>query len=101
LADEMLRGTNSRDKLEGSKAIVRKILEYRSYAIVATHDIGLTKSGMYDSDELRNFFFDIDYADGELLFDYKIKEGVCESFNASFLLNQLGIDVSNNYSKEI
>ena len=41
-------------------------------------------------------FFDIDYADGDLVFDYKIKPGICENFNASFLLGKLGIDTNVN-----
>lgn len=89
--DEMLRGTNSKDKLNGSIGITKKLLESNSYAMVATHDIKLAELGATD-DRIANYFFDIDYEDGDLVFDYKIKKGVCENFNASFLLGQLGIE---------
>ncbi len=92
LADEILRGTNSHDKLKGSKAIVLRILQQKSYGIVATHDIALAQLSEKHAG-INNFFFDIDFAAGELLFDYKIKKGICENFNASFLLGQLGLDV--------
>jgi DNA mismatch repair ATPase MutS len=42
---------------------------------------------------VRNFNFDIQVKDGEMLFDYKIKQGECKTFNASLLLKQIGIEV--------
>ncbi len=93
LADEMLRGTNSEDKMRGSKAIINRIIDCQSYAMIATHDLSLTQS---NSDSLVNYYFDIDYRDDQLLFDYKIKEGVCTSFNASILLEKLGLDITED-----
>jgi len=89
--DEMLRGTNSKDKLNGSIGIVKKMLESSSYSMIATHDIKLAELGKQE-DRIANYFFDIDYQNGDLVFDYKIKIGICENFNASFLLGRLGID---------
>ena len=89
--DEMLRGTNSKDKLNGSIGITKKLLSSDTYAMIATHDIKLAELGEKD-DNIANYFFDIDYKNGDLVFDYKLKEGICENFNASFLLGQLGID---------
>ena len=91
IIDEMLRGTNSKDKLNGSIAFTKKLLTSPAYAIIATHDIKLAELGQ-EEDRIANYYFDIDYADGDLVFDYKIKPGICENFNASFLLGQLGID---------
>lgn len=98
LADEMLRGTNSLDKLKGSRAILIKIIAFKSYAVVATHDIGLTDLGLAYPEVVNNYYFDIDYLDGTLKFDYKIKPGICQNFNASYLLGKLGIDVASNNS---
>jgi len=89
--DEMLRGTNSKDKLNGSIGITKKLLESDTYAMIATHDIKLAELGENDA-RIANYYFDIDYEDGDLVFDYKIKDGICENFNASFLLGQLGIE---------
>jgi len=92
IADEMLRGTNSLDKLKGSKAIVRRILDSQSFGLIATHDIGLAQMST-SLKGISNFYFDIDYADGELLFDYEIRPGICQNFNASHLLAQLGLKI--------
>lgn len=94
LIDEMLRGTNSKDKLVGSIGIAKRLIAEKTYAMVATHDIKLAELGTEIKSEIANYYFDIDYADGELVFDYKVKQGICENFNATFLLEQLGIDMS-------
>lgn len=91
LIDEMLRGTNSKDKLNGSIGITKKLQESHAYSMIATHDIKLAELGNEDP-QIANYYFDIDYKDGDLVFDYKVKDGICENFNASFLLGQLGIE---------
>lgn len=93
LIDEMLRGTNSKDKLAGSIGIAKRLLEEKTYAMIATHDIKLAELGNEIQSGIANYYFDIDYSDGDLVFDYKVKDGICENFNASFLLNQLGIQL--------
>lgn len=93
LIDEMLRGTNSKDKLQGSISITKKLLENQAYTIIATHDIKLAELATEINNGIKNYYFDIDYANDELVFDYKIKQGICQNFNASFLLKQLGIGV--------
>lgn len=95
LIDEMLRGTNSKDKLAGSIGIVKRLISEQTYAMIATHDIKLAELGSEFKEEIANYYFDIDYADGDLVFDYKVKSGICENFNASFLLKQLGIEMSD------
>lgn len=93
LIDEMLRGTNSVDKYRGSKAVIEKLVSQNAVGIVATHDLQLAELETKYPDYVRNFYFDIQIADGEMLFDYKLKEGECKTFNASLLLKQIGIDV--------
>ncbi len=93
LIDEMLRGTNSVDKLTGSIGIAKRLLAENTYAMIATHDIKLAELSSEYPESIANYFFDIDYADGDLIFDFKVKEGICKNFNASFLLKQLGIDM--------
>jgi DNA mismatch repair ATPase MutS len=91
LIDEMLRGTNSKDKLKGSIAITEKILNQKAYAIIATHDIQLAELSHQYPSGIKNYYFDIEFKEGELVFDYKIKSGICSNFNASFLLEKIGI----------
>ena len=91
MIDEMLRGTNSVDKYLGSKAIIEQLITQRSVGLVATHDVQLAKLEERYPDYIRNFYFDIQIVNREMLFDYKLKEGECKTFNAAILLEELGI----------
>jgi ABC-type multidrug transport system fused ATPase/permease subunit len=90
ILDEILKGTNSKDKEEGSKKFIKKLVTSKSTGIIATHDLGLCKL----SDELPqvfNKYFDAEIINDELYFDYTYKNGVCQNMNASFLLKKMGI----------
>ncbi len=93
LIDEMLRGTNSMDKYLGSKAVIERLISKNAVGMVATHDLQIAELEAKHPDYIRNYYFDIQVVDGEMLFDYKIKHGECKTFNASLLLKQIGIDV--------
>jgi DNA mismatch repair ATPase MutS len=93
LIDEMLRGTNSVDKYLGSKAVIEQLIKKNAVGMVATHDLQIAHLETKYPNYVRNFYFDIQVKDGEMLFDYKIKHGECKTFNASLLLKQIGIDV--------
>jgi DNA mismatch repair ATPase MutS len=93
LIDEMLRGTNSVDKYKGSKAVIEQLIKKQGVGLVATHDLQIAQLEDKYPQYIRNFYFDIQVKNGEMLFDYKIKHGECKTFNASLLLKQIGIDV--------
>ena len=93
LIDEMLRGTNSVDKYRGSKAVIEQLIAKKAVGMVATHDLQIAELEQKYPGYIRNFYFDIRVQNGEMLFDYKIKDGECKTFNASILLKQIGIDV--------
>lgn len=95
LIDEMLRGTNSVDKYLGSKAVIERLISKKAVGMVATHDLQIAQLENDHPDYVRNFYFDIQVKEGEMLFDYKIKHGACKTFNASLLLKQIGIDVES------
>jgi len=88
--DEILKGTNSKDKAVGSKKFVQKLVQSKSTGIIATHDVSLCELEK-DFEEIKNFFFDADISNNELHFDYLFKKGVCENMNASFLLKKMKI----------
>ena len=96
LIDEMLRGTNSVDKYLGSKAVIELLISKRAVGMVATHDLQIAQLEQQYPDYVRNFYFDIQVKDGEMLFDYKMKHGECKTFNASLLLKQIGIEINTN-----
>ena len=88
--DEILKGTNSVDKAEGSKKFVEKLVRSGATGLVATHDLSLCT--LADKlPQVENHYFDAQIVNGELYFDYRFKEGICQNMNASFLLKKMGI----------
>ena len=88
--DEILKGTNSKDKASGSKKFLEKLVTLNTTGIIATHDVSLCELEN-DFKEIKNFFFDAKISNNELYFDYLFKKGVCENMNASFLLKKMKI----------
>ncbi len=93
LIDEMLRGTNSKDKYLGSKAIIERLIALGGHGMVATHDLQLAELSSVYPQLLENFHFDIQVQQGEMQFDYRLKDGPCTIFNASLLLRKIGIEI--------
>lgn len=95
LIDEMLRGTNSKDKYMGSKAFIEKLIQKQTPTLFATHDLQLSELKDVHPSSVRNFHFDIQINDGEMDFDYKLKDGPCTIFNAAILLKEIGLSLDN------
>lgn len=91
LIDEMLRGTNSKDKFQGSKVFIEKLIAIGTPTLFATHDLQLSELKEVYPAAVRNFHFDIQIANGEMNFDYLIKTGPCATFNAAILLKEIGL----------
>ncbi|WP_256003901.1 MutS-related protein [Pedobacter deserti] len=93
LVDEMLRGTNSRDKYMGSKVFIEKLLSQQTPTLFATHDLQLSEMEDSHPDKVRNYHFDIQIHDGQMQFDYLLKQGPCTTFNAAILLKEIGLSI--------
>ncbi|MCX2482491.1 MutS-related protein [Pedobacter sp. MR2016-24] len=91
LIDEMLRGTNSKDKYLGSKVFIQKMIVEQTPALFATHDLQLSEMVEDAPALIRNYHFDIQLAESEMHFDYKLKDGACRTFNAAILLKEIGL----------
>ena len=91
LLDEPLRGTNSTDKQQGTRAIVENLLTYKAIGIVATHDTGLCDMEDNYTGSVRNYHFESTVEAGGLSFDFKLKPGASTSNNATILMRQMGI----------
>lgn len=91
LIDEMLRGTNSKDKYLGSKVFIQQMIKEKTPTLFATHDLQLSEMIELYQKEVRNYHFDIQLAEGEMNFDYKLKYGACKTFNAALLLKEIGL----------
>lgn len=94
LLDEMLRGTNSLDRHTGSQAFIEQLIRHQGAGMVATHDVELASLDKKYPASITNYHFDAQVANDELFFDYKLKEGVCQSLNASILMRKIGIELS-------
>jgi ABC-type lipoprotein export system ATPase subunit len=93
LLDEILRGTNSLDRHTGSVALVKQLIKHHAAAIIATHDLELTKLKDEYPGNIVNYHFDVQVSNDELYFDYRLKPGVCNSLNASILMKKIGIEL--------
>ncbi len=93
LLDEILRGTNSLDRHTGSVALVKQLIKHKAACIIATHDVELAKLKDSYPKNILNYHFDVQVANDELYFDYKLREGICNSLNASILMKKIGIEL--------
>jgi DNA mismatch repair ATPase MutS len=91
ILDEMLKGTNSVDKLNGSKALVEKLTQLKSVSLVATHDLKLSEMEHELPGKVVNRCFEIRIVNDEMIFDYKLSEGITQTMNATFLMRKMGI----------
>lgn len=91
ILDEILKGTNSKDKAEGSQRFIEKLLHLPVKGIIATHDLSLCDLGRQFPGRVKNMKFEVGFKDNDLDFQYKLEEGVCENMNASFLLKKMGL----------
>ncbi len=90
ILDEILKGTNSKDKAEGSRKFVEKLVKANATGIIATHDLSLCEISN-EIPVVKNRYFDAQIMNDELYFDYTFKEGICQNMNASFLLKKMEI----------
>ncbi|WP_417290569.1 MutS-related protein [Corallibacter sp.] len=90
ILDEILKGTNSTDKAIGSKKFVEKLVASHATGIIATHDLSLCDIEA-ELEPVKNYYFDAQIVNDELFFDYKLKKGICQNMNASFLLKKMEI----------
>jgi len=93
LLDEILRGTNSLDRHTGSAALIKQMIRHDAVCIIATHDVELAKMKDDHPANILNYHFDVQVSNDELYFDYRLKEGICTSLNASILMKKIGIEL--------
>ncbi|HEY0751883.1 MAG TPA: hypothetical protein VGD26_12050, partial [Chitinophagaceae bacterium] len=93
LLDEILRGTNSHDRHLGSEALIKQLVKQQAMAVVASHDLELTKLEDQYPTNIENYHFDVEVQDEQMYFDYKLKHGVCKTVNAYLLMKNIGIEM--------
>lgn len=92
LIDEIFRGTNSRERLIGSRSYIRALSDGPSLGLVATHDLELIK--LADQIEgVTNYHFREEVRDGRMVFDYRLRSGPCPTTNALTIMSLEGLPV--------
>jgi len=91
--DEILKGTNSRDRHAGAKALIIQLHGRNTSGLVSTHDLELGAMEQEHPDYISNYSFNSTIEGDKILFDYKLKAGICRSFNASKLMQLMGIAI--------
>jgi hypothetical protein len=92
LFDELLEGTNSKDRRIGAEGLIQGLLKSRAIGIVTTHDLALTEIAAAVGNVLRNMHLEDQVVDGKMRFDYKLREGVVEKSNALELMRLIGLE---------
>ncbi|KIA95581.1 DNA mismatch repair protein [Flavobacterium sp. KMS] len=91
LLDEILRGTNSDDKRNGTIEVVKKVIAKKAIGAIATHDIEVCLTTNEYPDILTNQCFEVEIKNNDLHFDYKLREGICKNKSATFLMQKMGV----------
>lgn len=93
LLDEILKGTNSKDRHTGSKALIHQLIQSKGSGLIATHDLELGAMEAQYGGAIENLCMEVEVENDELVFDYKLKKGVSKSFNATHLMRNMGIRI--------
>ena len=91
ILDEILRGTNSADKHKGSEGLVKQLISLGASGMIATHDLTLGQLENAFPGKVTNKRFEVEIQNDELVFDYKLKDGISQNLNATFLMKKMGI----------
>ncbi len=91
ILDEILKGTNSIDKANGSNAFLKNIVNKGATGIVATHDLSLGELENEETGCIFNYCFEADTEDDLLSFNYSLKRGVTTKMNATALMKKMKI----------
>lgn len=84
--DEILRGTNTVERIAASKALLTYIAGQNALCVAATHDIELTKL----LPQYRQLHFREEITPQGMVFPYRVMDGVSDTRNAIRLLEMMG-----------
>jgi DNA mismatch repair ATPase MutS len=90
LLDEILHGTNSRDRRVGAEALLAGFVASGAIGLVTTHDLALTELAQAN---IANAHFEDQVVDGQIAFDFRLRPGVATHSNALGLMRAVGLRV--------
>lgn len=99
LLDELFHGTNSHDRVEGAYGVLSFLVGLHAIGLVTTHDLALARTADRLETQAANVHFEDHFADGEMTFDYLLREGRATRSNALALMTAVGLHVSSQPQK--
>jgi MutS domain V/MutS domain III len=93
LLDELLQGTNSKDRRIGAEGVLREFIERGAIGLISTHDLALTDIAGNHADALRNVHFEDFFDNGRISFDFKLRDGMVTKSNGIELMRSIGLKV--------
>jgi DNA mismatch repair ATPase MutS len=91
LLDEILRGTNSDDKRNGTIEVIKKVIANKAFGAIATHDIEVCLTTNTYPELLVNKCFEVEITNDDLHFDFILRSGICKNKSATFLMKKMGV----------
>ncbi len=91
ILDEILKGTNSDDKSQGSKLFINRVISLGGTGLIATHDTSLGAMEKEHPGVITNKCIEVDIDGENISFDYKLRDGIAGKRNAVLLMRQMGI----------
>jgi len=91
LLDELMQGTNSKDRRIGAEGVLRAFLNRGAIGLISTHDLALTDIDSPDSARLRNMHLQDEIVDGKIRFDFKLRDGIVTKSNGVELMRSIGL----------
>ncbi len=92
LIDEIFKGTNTKERLIGSRGYIHSLIHGNGFGLVATHDLELIKLSQ-ESELVRNLHFEETFTAGNMHFTYRLMNGPCTSTNALHIMRQAGLEI--------
>lgn len=93
LLDELLQGTNSKDRRIGAEGVLRALLARGAIGLISTHDLALTEMDASLGKLVHNVHFQDEFVHGQIKFDYQLREGIVSKSNGLELMRSIGLDV--------
>jgi len=93
LFDELLSGTNSKDRRIAAEGVTKTMLARHAIGMVTTHDLALTEIAAMFPGQVKNVHLQDHVDHGKMTFDYKLRDGVITHSNALELMRMIGLDV--------
>lgn len=91
--DELFMGTNAKERLMASRQLMLMLLDLGAAGAVTTHDLSLTELAAERPTKIVNVHFRDEVKNGDMTFDYTLREGVVTTTNALEVLRRAGVDV--------